>query len=58
MNSETGEDQWRIDAEKVIQSLHERVSALENAVISQQQIMEAVATDVLKPKIIRHHGKN
>lgn len=52
----TDDKQWREDAEKVIQALHKRVSALEGAVISQQKIMEAIATDKLsapKTRIIR-----
>ncbi len=36
-----------------MQSLHDRVLVLEDAIISQQKIMEALATDALTPKIIR-----
>lgn len=52
MNSEI-DKQWKEDAEKVMQSLHDRVLVLEDAIISQQKIMEALATDALTPKIIR-----
>ncbi len=46
-------DTFRDDVEKVLQSLHERVCMLEAAVISQQKMIEAMATDALKPKLIR-----
>lgn len=58
-DSEEGKDfldkKWGEDAEKAIMALHDRVKVLEDAVISQQKMMEAIATDVLtpKPRIIR-----
>jgi hypothetical protein len=54
MSSETDKpDQWRLDVETVMKSMHERICALEGAVISQQKMMEAMASDALKPKLIR-----
>jgi hypothetical protein len=55
MNSET-DKKWRDDCEMVMKALHDRVSAPEDAVIAQQKIMEALATDALTPpQIIRPH---
>lgn len=56
MAKTAAEEKWRDDAELIIKSLHERICVLEAAVISQQKIMEALATDQLstpKSRIIR-----